>query len=195
MTVEEHGAVWRAINMGMDDAIDLKTKNCNRLSYVPARWTGADNLFLVHAGAPLNVDDLIALAPPAPEAVMQFDSDTIIEGVEARGDLITRKMIADYATKPRGGRLYDMMCKDAARCKWLGWALEADELAEAALLVSTTFEPRRTRPNIESEAAHAIAWANNNVEEMSAMEKLRRRIQWSAQRSEYFKQKEHLNDE
>lgn len=194
MTVDEHASAWRAINMIMDDAVDLKTRNANRLSYVPARWVGADNLFIADDGGALDVDELIAIAPPVVEPEMVYDvGSCVIEGVQARGDLITRRMIADYATKPKGGRLYDMMCSAAARSRRNGWALEADELAEAALTVSRSFESRRSRPNIVREAARAIAWANWNVDEMTAMEKLRDRILWSARRAEYFK-KEHLHD-
>ena len=63
-SVSEFAGVWKAINHLLDGEVDTKTRNANRLHYLPARWVGGNNEYHVQSGATLNVDELLAICPP-----------------------------------------------------------------------------------------------------------------------------------
>lgn len=187
MTTSEYISVWHYVNQTyFDKEVDPKTKNENRLSYMPASWIGADNQFYTHSGTELDIDIIM-------QQSVKYESETITPIVQLRGKpsqktIITPNMDARYRTRSKGGRLYDMMCCAAKRHKINGWALNASDLAAAALLVSQSVEPGLPRPNILGEAAKAIGWAETNITTLTEMEKLRSRIQWSLRNN--FKDKQ-----
>lgn len=191
MTTVEYIAAWHWVNhyIFLGD-VDPKTKNVNRLSYMPATWSGGDNLFFNQLGTDLNIDVIMQQAiqqdavPDAPQLPVQLAQLT---GKQTDKTIITANMEAVYRAKNKGGRLYDMMCSAAKRHKINGWSLNAHDLADAALQVSRAVEPNLRRPNILGEAAKAIGWADTNITTLSEMDKLRARMQWASRNN--FKEK------
>jgi hypothetical protein len=185
LTIAEFAGVWRACNIIMDDQVDEKTKNCNRLHYMPAQWIGGNNEFHVQDGSALDVDTLLQVCPPeepafyataeAFDGVMPPDGDVII--TEA---IYQRYIVAGSA----GGRFWKMLLAAATRYKCNGWALSASDLANAALRYSRVDSSGMRRgSNALHEAERAIASINCRVSTPTALDRLHDRLKWRYSRS------------
>jgi hypothetical protein len=175
MTATEYVGLWHYLNTTyFAQDIDQATKNENRLSFVPAKWAGADNVFFVRENNAINIDELqqhlIQPVMSTPTLKPQ------LLGNQTQKAIFTTKMITTYNTSDKGKRLYKLMAAAAARHKINGWALDAVDLAAAALDVSLSLEPDLERIGIEKEAEKAIGWADLNIETLTPMEKIRSRI-------------------
>ena len=102
-SVSEFAGVWKAINHLLDGEVDTKTRNANRLHYLPARWVGGNNEYHVQSGATLNVDELLAICPP--EEPTYYTAAHHSDGVRApdRTDIITEAMIDKHVIQGQAG--------------------------------------------------------------------------------------------
>ena len=102
-SVSEFAGVWKAINHLLDGEVDTKTRNANRLHYLPARWVGGNNEYHVQSGATLNVDELLAICPP--EEPTYYTAAHHSDGVRAPDgtDIITEAMIDKHVIRGQAG--------------------------------------------------------------------------------------------
>ena len=169
-SVEEHGAIWNYLNDKFEKSIDAKTKDASRISYVPAKWIGADNQLHVIDGKFLNIDDILINYKPI-EIKPPLEPISKIEGEKVKGEIFTKKMVDDFISAPEGGRFYHLLCSAASYYCRNGWQLSAYELCQEALKISRTYAPKKKRNNAILEAEKALAWATNNVKPMTALER------------------------
>jgi hypothetical protein len=179
ISVQEHGAVWNFLNELFDEQLDQKTRNVNRIYYVPAKWIGADNVFTPFVGQPICVDTILEYYEPVDLAV--YTPITELHGHRVTPDgceIITDGMIREFTASPPGGRFWTLLCSAAARYQSNGWTLSADSLCSAAMQVSLTYGPGVKRQNPVREAARALAWAESTVLPLTPLERLQSRMQW-----------------
>src|ERR1019366_10426880 len=182
-TVAEHAAIWSFLNEKFDKAVDASTKDASRISYAPAQWVGADNLFHQFSGIRLDVDDILKTyqsvgIKPTVQPITELPGMVCLpDGAE----LITPKMIAEFASAPPGGRFYRLLCAAASRCRMNSWSISAAELCAAAMAVSSTDSSGKNRHDPMREAERALAWPATNIQPQTAMERLRSRSRWHLQ--------------
>ena len=152
--IGEYVSFWRFVNDLLDGELDHRTCNCNRILYVPARWEGADNVFVRYKGIALPVDDVLAAYPVTkPQPVLIVD----VADMKAAPDgapVVTDRMVAAYQSGAKGGRYWKLLISAAARFRSHGWELTADELHNAAV-----FAVGRQDRDARREAEKAIIWA------------------------------------
>ena len=139
---EEYEAIWRLLQLYFDGKMDDSTKDWTRLSFMPSRWLNSHNEFYYIKGQPWIVDDVIALAPPAP-VIPTFDMN--VELVEAPDGMpiITDNMIANNITKT--GRMFKILCAAATNFKSKGWELNIQDLYMDAQRVSNLISHKEIR--------------------------------------------------
>jgi hypothetical protein len=183
MSVAEFAGVWKALNSLLDGEIDIKTRNVNRLHYLPATWQGGNNEYHSQHGAILNVDELLTVCPPEEPnytdlntKVLATDRVSAPDGIE----IITGQMIDKHVINGKiGGRFFKLLCAAATRCKANGWMLTASELANAALLVSPKDSSGMNRAmGAYREAERALSYINSRVETVPAKAKLLANMKW-----------------
>lgn len=164
-SVAEFQRVWQFFNIMFDRELDASTKNANRISYVPALWWGADNVFEVYSAGVVSVDWVLAQIPYEKLTEWKQPVAALIVPTERPADIpiITPGLIVDFNASKPGGRWYKMMVKAAMQHRRCGWALTATELAGAALAVSQLDSEGKRRTNALGEAGAAIKWAEAHV--------------------------------
>lgn len=157
----EHESIWPGFDEIFYGELDPSTKNCNRLHFAPAKWEGADNVFKIVEGEVFPVDVFVSSFPPAPPPapLAQVAMSVAPNGVE----IITAEMVVQEYGKPKGGRLFKLMCVAAARFKRNGWSLSSHDLESAARCANAFIDPGDQREGLLKEAQRAIEWANANV--------------------------------
>jgi hypothetical protein len=178
-SVPEHARLWRWFSSKFGDLIDPQTKNCNRIYYLPADWAGADNvLYVENMGRPARVDSILAMIPaeaPMPPPKPFYGTVT---GAPAGADILTAPMLATAGPGMPGAAVFGAMCSAAKRFRLAGWALSANDLANAIM----TARAGKPRPGLEREAERALHWANSHFTPETAIERMRRRILWQQHR-------------
>jgi hypothetical protein len=186
MTVSEFAGVWQAINMLLDGEVDFRTRNANRLHYLPATWKGGNpNIFHVSTSTTrVNVDELLECSPPVePTFYPERQEDRPITGLiyapEDNG-IISQAMIDRYMRSGLpSGRFFRLLCAAATRYRTEGWILSASDLANAALHVSPTDSGGMDRAmSAYREAERALIWIGARVSPLSALDKMRRDLKW-----------------
>jgi hypothetical protein len=162
LMVEEYPSIFRGINILLYGAIDFRTRNVNRISYLPATWHGGDNEFHVQDGIAASVDAILECYPiePPPPPPPYVPLIPASEQVEIIQDWMVTKEIG----KPQGGRMFRVLQRAAARFKRNGWCLTAQQLADAATAVKHLIPSSDRRTTLVHEAQNAIDWAAYKVE-------------------------------
>lgn len=157
-----------------------KTSNPSRIFYCPALWSGATNLFHATEGSSVKVSAILAMVPPILETTPSMPSSTMVTERKAPlgNHVITRHMVEAAQMKGAGGRMYPMLCSAAKRYRINGWALTAQELAQAGREAAASWTPPHLGNDIEREAQRAIEWAERNVTPQSPLDRMRARIVW-----------------
>jgi hypothetical protein len=189
MTPAEYAGVWSVLNNLLDGVVDIKTRNLNRLHYLPATWIGGNNEYHVQDGATLDVDELLAICPPEEQDHMSCGEIFHADGVSAPDgtEILTQSIIDRHVIQGKvGGRFFKLLCAAATRYKANGWALSASELANAALLVSPKDSSGMNRAlGAYREAARAISWIDSRVEIVSAQDRLVNLMKWKWQQQSH----------
>ncbi len=184
LTVEEHGAIWNFLNDLFDGQLDSQTKNVNRILYVPALWTDADNIFEAYDGDPISVDTILEHYEPVEIATYQPIVSLLGDVIVPDGtEIITSGMIQSFAAASPGGRFWKLLCAAAARYRRQGWALPAGDLCEEALRVSLMYAPSVRRTNPLREATRALAWVDANIQFEPPLMRAQNRIKWRLRHS------------
>ncbi len=185
MTTAEFAGVWRAWNVLLNGEVDTKTRNLNRLHYLPATWYDADGVFgnneyHVQDGQFMDVDELLMICPPKEPTyyteVYQTDGVQRPDGTE----IITEAMIQKHMTRGQvGGRFFKLLCAAATMHKANGWELSSSELANAALQVSPVDSSGiRRAMNAQREADRALSYINSRVDTVRPKAQLLNKIKW-----------------
>lgn len=181
---EEYGGMWNWLNETFDRQLDIKTRNCGRILYVPAQWSGADNRLYHRSGCAFDVDVCLRKCPPAPlVAVPMMAALEIVQAAPEEEPVITAKMIERACGEAEGGRLYGLMVGAASRYKMHGWPLTASELANAGVMASSIISPGKPRPNLLREATRAISYAQSHVETKNAWQIFQDKIRYKLRHS------------
>jgi hypothetical protein len=170
----EYVSIWHFMNEALNSDLDIKTRNANRILYVPARWHGADNIFAVFDGEPLPVDSVLELCPvvaPQPVVIQPYDLKSAPDGT----DILTPKMIEAFLSAPIGGRYWKLLTSAAARFRLQGWELSPADLHHAAMAAVGHLGDRH---DAMREAARAIEWAARNVQPTTPMQRMRDRLRY-----------------
>jgi hypothetical protein len=180
--VDEHARLWRWFAQRLP--VDDRTKNANRISFCPARWNEFAT-FYAEDGRPCRVDDVLAMVPEVlPEPVIPADIRAL-QPARSGTVIVTEHMLARAQTaKPGSGRLFSLLCSAAKRHRLNGWALSAEELADAARDACTRFAPNVPRPNLLREAQNALVWAAQTCQPLSPLERMRERLRFEARLNE-----------
>lgn len=161
-SVAEHGRVWRWFNLLLDGEMDQSTKDASRISYFPARYTGAWNQFHVFDGQQMDIDLILDEMPEdvsphiVPMATLNIAPD--------QAEIIEDWMWQKESAAPVGGRMWRILCRATSRFKRHGWTMDAQQLADAFLAVNCFIAPNDTRKGILHDARNAITWATTSVE-------------------------------
>ena len=175
-TKDEFPRIWSGVNHLFDDCCDYPTRNPSRISFVPATWAGAANVFYQQQGAVLDIDDVLAAIPaPQPREKIDLGNITLTHAPDGL-PIISNAMIARVAAEPVGRRFFRMLCAAATRHRRMGWALSPMELGAAGLLAAESFSPGKQRSDALREAERAIKWAEQHHVPMTPLEKIRERI-------------------
>lgn len=179
VTCEEYAGVWRGINLLCDQTVDQHAKNCNRIFYDPAHWTGSDNQWFVQDGVALDVDAILELCPPeAPAARMPPVELSGMLPMPEGAELVTERMIRDFATAPAGsGRFWHLLLQMATRARHNEWQITDQQLHDEAMQVNDMLGGPK-RPGALREAQRAMARILANVTPLDPVEKLKARYQW-----------------
>lgn len=181
VTCAEFTGVWRAFNLLLDEQVDIRTRNVNRLHYLPAQWIGGNNEWHWQMGNAWDVDALLAVCPAeepvAYEEVYELAGQLRPDGTE----IITAAMIDKHMNATAGGRFFRLLCAAATMHKANGWNLDATELANAALQVSAVDSNGVKRAfSALREAERAISYIESRVDTQTASERNMNRIRWKA---------------
>jgi hypothetical protein len=173
---DEHARLFRWFNGRFDGQLDVKCRNCSRIFFMPARWTGDDatNIFVKSYGRPVKVDGILALVGDAIDE-MPLPRGTYSGALKTAPDgtpIITDHMLQQAAGSPEGGRLFRLMCQAAKRFRLNGWHLDSADLANAGWAASQVFSPGKKRINLSREAQRALDWAALAFEPQTPLEKM-----------------------
>ena len=140
-TGEEYEALWRYLQVLLQGQMDEPTKDYTRLSFAPAKWIGAHNEFHYLKGKPWIVDEIVAMAPPAP-VIQTYEAVDLVTAPDGM-PIITDRMVANNVTKT--GRMYKILCAAATNYKAKGWELPLGDLYSDAQRVSDLINHKEIR--------------------------------------------------
>jgi hypothetical protein len=178
-TTAEYSGVMNVMQLLSDGRLDSKTKNINRLHYLPATWFGGNNVFHVQDGDLWNVDAMLEICPP--QEPTYYDEVYTLEGRKRPDgtEIITANMIEKHMLGAKGGRFFKLLCAAATMHKANGWDLTDTELANAALDVSPVDSNgiRRAMSALR-EAGRAISYIDSRVQTQTPSERLIQQTRW-----------------
>lgn len=176
-TVAEYPRLWRwnANKFHLDE----RTKDCSRISYMPAQWSD-ESVFFAIDGPPARVDGILAMVPEIPTPTNNTQFHGALKLAPNGTDIVTSLMLDRARNAPRGGRLIKLLGQAAKRFRVNGWQLTANELAQAGQAASMIFASGRTREpgSVLREAERAIRWAETNFQPLTPLERMKQRILW-----------------
>lgn len=165
--------VWWALGQRMGNTHDESCKDLSRIYSAPANWIASDEqpepCTLFHArleGTPFSVDDLLREAEGAQILIEpDFTPTSVLPAGPAWNDapreLVTPDMRSWFGSvKKRTYHrvVWQLMCKVAARARFLGVPLTADELVGIVRAEAQSAPPARW-VGIRSEAENVLGWA------------------------------------
>ena len=174
---EEYEAIWRYLQVMLNGQMDEATKDYTRLSFMPAKWEGADNQFYHLDGKPWCVDEIVAKAPPAP-AIPMFDMTTELVAAPDGTAIITPRMVENHLGG--SGRMFKILCAAATNFKARGWTLTAQELYPDAQRVSFQIGHKEiSKGELLRECEKAINHIYSRVQTETVEDIVRSSMEWA----------------
>lgn len=185
---QDFRTVWLFLNLMFNNQFDPGTKDAPRISYVPAKWIGADNIFETNDGEKLDIDwvlkEMATLSTISGLSLstnklkstpMGYTSKKKLDGIPSPIDqnfkMITPTIIQSALAKP-SMRFYNLLVGVASRYKRNGWELLDVDLAREALIILPNEKDGSPRLNALGEAQKAIGFAEANVKTKMIIRKI-----------------------
>jgi hypothetical protein len=175
-TGEEYEALWRYLQVLLQGQMDEPTKDYTRLSFAPAKWENAHNEFHYLKGKPWIVDEIVAMAPPAP-VIQTYEAVDLVKAPDGT-PIITDRMVANNVAKT--GRMYKILCAAATNYKAKGWELPLGDLYSDAQRVSDLINHKEIRKGeLLEECQKAMNYIFSVVQTETWEDKVQSAIYWS----------------
>lgn len=177
---------WFAIQSVVDDQGDKQCKDLSRMYYVPAKYSDANNFFIINEGHPVDVDKLLADFPSEPlrsaanfiDRLPEAWQEMVIEHRKTGLDntsytwtsyrdcpFISKRMLDDWfaiAGQDGSGRyrkVYAMMVAIATKAIKKKYPITADQLVQLILQIDADSTRKYQNRLLEVEANNALAYA------------------------------------
>ena len=122
VTVHEHASIWRFLNDVLDGSLTVRLTIATGFYTCLLTWYEADNLFVAHDGATLDVDTILESNPAKyrNQWYRYHNLKTAPDGTP----IITDRMVETFHRSPKGGRYFAIFAVQPA-VSTNGWELSA----------------------------------------------------------------------
>lgn len=160
---DEWQSVFHAIESIFGEQMDRRTRNINRLFYLPYKWilTDAFHYFSYGGHSGLPIDELKNLYPYTPtSSPVQSEMNNLdypYQYVDIwDNSFCGQLMVEKYRNRSRGGRMWSFLCGVAFKAQQRGYMIRPDDLEIMAWQFNDLLSRKDSRPNMREEVEKAI---------------------------------------